>query len=123
MTQINSLSTLNHRFHNFGKKMNDTKRVNSEYFISQVKKYQKQYQQNNNLNVFCKEAINLADIFSNSGKIDYANILFSWIIKNKFLPTDIREKVIQKAYENASKQNDTIQGRFLPRFFVVLMSD
>ena len=108
MGKIDSVKILNYKFQDFGNKILKTKGESPEYFISQVKKYQKQYQQNNYTDVFYKEAVDMADNFSSAGKLNYANILYSWAIKNKLLPMELRETVIQKAYKNAEKQNDII---------------
>lgn len=108
MAKVDSIVILNNQFRNFGKQMTRTPKDNPTYFLSKAKRFQKMYKQQDSMDIFCKESMTMAEAFHKANKLDYAGILYSWVIKLSRINPELREIAIKKAYNIAEIHLDII---------------
>ena len=78
------------------------------YFVSQLKLYEKQSKQLGLWKSFRDDLCSFAEELYKSGKLDFANIIFSYLIKIQDSPVKLKEKCINFAIDISILKEDVI---------------
>ena len=98
----------NKQFQAFSSKALKASNPDQGFVLSNLQKYERHYKREGLIQDYVQNAQRLADIFEKKGKIDFAGIIYSALMKFKTLPFDIRENLIKRGIEIAQMQKDAI---------------
>ncbi len=104
---IKSLDTINKSFAEFSQATLN-RRATTNYLLSHLKSYEKDYRRAGALELFLKQVYQLADNCFKKGLNDFAGMMYSSMIKNEAIPDNIREIIINRAIEVTRAQKDPI---------------
>ena len=104
---IKSLNTINKSFAEFSN-ITLNKKPTTSYLLSNLKSYEKNYRRINSLELYLRQVYQLANNCFSKGLNDFAGMIYSSLIKNKAIPDNIREVIINQAIDVAKAQKDPI---------------
>lgn len=105
-----SPAMLNSRFYTFSNEAVRGVHKDTNYVVSQLKQYEKQYRRLGIVDVFCERASKLADGLAQSGQRDFAGMIYSNLLKLPMLKPHFREQIAKRALEVAVVQGDFVHA-------------
>ena len=99
---------LNRKFGVFSASTLSLQKPDTNYVISQMKLFEKQYKRQGLVETFCSNAMNFADKFADNKLYDFAGMIYSNLLKLPNMNPKIKEEIALKALNIAKKQNDPI---------------
>lgn len=108
MTKITKaeLYTLNNEFQRFRNGFNQARKHDKDYFIVQVKKFEKKYKKAGLEKNFAEILFSFAEQMRKNGIPDFPGMIYSTLIKMPFLTYERKEVFIINAIDFAREQND-----------------